>query len=179
MNYTISYSLQLAEASEEGQGPRRAVDDDDDDFIFTPLYMSMGWEWVSELRPPSGLLFILQISVYQNVVRDGSSSGLRRSAGGFGRKKIANIISDTKRVENTPIHVCAKTAYASLSIGIMFLVFTYMHFRALGILRMLSACAPTAYEVVSDYRKFEKTLVQIYICMEHSRMILTEKNRRT
>jgi hypothetical protein len=104
-------------------------------------------------------LFILQISVYQNLVCGGPQAA--------SEEQKLQTLYDTERVENTPIHVCAKTAYASLSIGIMFHVFTYMHFRALGILRMLSACAPTAYEVVSDYQKFENTLVQIYIyiCM--------------
>jgi hypothetical protein len=38
----------------------------------------------------------------------------------------------------------------------MFLLFTSMHFWVLGILRRWSAFAPTAYEVVSDCRMFEK-----------------------
>jgi hypothetical protein len=29
------------------------------------------------------------------------------SAGGFGRKSIVKIVSDTERMKNTPIHVCA------------------------------------------------------------------------
>jgi hypothetical protein len=36
---------------------------------------------------------------------------VRWSADGFGRKSIAKIVSDTKRMKNTPIHVCAKTAF--------------------------------------------------------------------
>jgi hypothetical protein len=43
-----------------------------------------------------------------------------------------------------------------LTAGIMFLLFTCMHFWVLGILRRWSACAPTAYEVVRDCRKFDK-----------------------
>jgi hypothetical protein len=34
-----------------------------------------------------------------------------RSAGGFGRKNVAKIVSETERMKNTPIHVCAKTAF--------------------------------------------------------------------
>jgi hypothetical protein len=44
----------------------------------------------------------------------------------------------------------------TVTTGIIFLIFTYMHFWVWGILRSLSACAPTAYEVVRDFRKFEK-----------------------
>jgi hypothetical protein len=36
----------------------------------------------------------------------------RRSAGDFRRRGIAKIISDTERMENRPVHVCAKTAFA-------------------------------------------------------------------
>jgi len=36
----------------------------------------------------------------------------------------------------------------TLTTGIMFLLFTCMHFWVWGILRKWSACAPTAYEVV-------------------------------
>jgi hypothetical protein len=31
--------------------------------------------------------------------------------GGFERKIIANILSDTERMKNTPIQVCAKTVF--------------------------------------------------------------------
>jgi hypothetical protein len=49
----------------------------------------------------------------------------------------------------------------NLTTGIIFRPFTYMHFWVWGILRRWPACAPTAYEVVRDCRKFEKTkLVQ-------------------
>jgi hypothetical protein len=40
--------------------------------------------------------------------------------------------------------------------GIMFLLFTCMHNWLWGILRRWSACAPTACELVSDWRKSEK-----------------------
>jgi hypothetical protein len=33
------------------------------------------------------------------------------SAGSFGRKSIEKIVKDTERMKNTPIHVCAKTAF--------------------------------------------------------------------
>jgi hypothetical protein len=33
------------------------------------------------------------------------------SAGGFGRKSIAKIVSDIEGMKNKPIHVCAKTAF--------------------------------------------------------------------
>jgi hypothetical protein len=39
----------------------------------------------------------------------------------------------------------------TLTTGVMFLLFTCMHFWACWILWKWSACAPTAYEVVSDY----------------------------
>jgi hypothetical protein len=31
--------------------------------------------------------------------------------GGFGRKGIEKIVSDTGRIKNTPMYVCAKTAF--------------------------------------------------------------------
>jgi hypothetical protein len=31
--------------------------------------------------------------------------------GGFGRKGIEKIVSDTERMKNTPMYVCAKTAF--------------------------------------------------------------------
>jgi hypothetical protein len=37
--------------------------------------------------------------------------GPRQSAASFGRKSVAKIVSDTEQVKNTPIHVCAKTAF--------------------------------------------------------------------
>jgi hypothetical protein len=33
------------------------------------------------------------------------------SAGGFGRKTLAKIVTDNERMKNTPIHVCAKTVF--------------------------------------------------------------------
>jgi len=53
--------------------------------------------------------------------------------------------------------------------GIMFLLFTCMHFWVWEILRRWSACAPTACEVVRDWPKFEKhwaTWTRINYCME-------------
>jgi hypothetical protein len=56
-------------------------------------------------------------SVSQTMVREtpvvlgGLPVGQRRSAGGFARKSIAKILSGTERMKNTPIHVCAKTAF--------------------------------------------------------------------
>jgi hypothetical protein len=49
--------------------------------------------------------------VWQIVVRGGFPCGPHRSAGGFGRKIMAIIVSDTWRIKNTPIHVCGKTAF--------------------------------------------------------------------
>jgi hypothetical protein len=40
-----------------------------------------------------------------------SNCGPQRSAGGFGGKSIAKIVSDTEPMKNTPIHVCDKTAF--------------------------------------------------------------------
>jgi hypothetical protein len=48
--------------------------------------------------------------VSQSMVGGVSPGGRRRSAGGLGRKSIAKIISDTERMKNTPLHVCAKIA---------------------------------------------------------------------
>jgi hypothetical protein len=42
-------------------------------------------------------------SVYQTVVR-----GPPVVRSGFGRKKYLKIVSDTERMKNSPIHVCAK-----------------------------------------------------------------------
>jgi hypothetical protein len=44
----------------------------------------------------------------------------------------------------------------TLIIGMMFLLFTGMHFWVWGILQRWSACAPTAYEVVRFSKEFEK-----------------------
>jgi len=45
----------------------------------------------------------------------------------------------------------------TLTSGIMFLLFTCMHFWVWKILLMWSVCAPTAFEVVRDCRMFENT----------------------
>jgi hypothetical protein len=47
----------------------------------------------------------------------------------------------------------------TVTAGTMFLLFTYMHFWVWRILLRWFACAPTAYQVVSDWTKFEKHLV--------------------
>jgi hypothetical protein len=52
---------------------------------------------------------------------------------------------------------------ATLTTGIMFLIFTCMLFWVWEILRRWSACAPTAYEVVHDCRKFEEHCRKIYM----------------
>jgi hypothetical protein len=44
----------------------------------------------------------------------------------------------------------------TLATGIMFLILICMHFWVWGILRRWSVCAPTAYGVVRDCRRFEK-----------------------
>jgi hypothetical protein len=44
------------------------------------------------------------------MVRGGSSGGPRWSTGGFGRKIIAQIVSED-RMKNTPVHVCAENAF--------------------------------------------------------------------
>jgi hypothetical protein len=52
----------------------------------------------------------------------------------------------------------------TLTVGIMFLLFTCMQFWAWGILRRWSACAPTACEVIRDCGKFEKGWsMEIYV----------------
>jgi hypothetical protein len=65
--------------------------------------------------------------------------------GGLGRKDIAGIVTDTERIKNTPKHSCAKTVFLNLnrSTGIIFLLFTGMHFLVWGILRkrMVRVCA--------------------------------------
>jgi hypothetical protein len=48
---------------------------------------------------------------------------------------MAKTVSDTERMKNTPILVCAKTAFLTLTTGIMFLLITCMHFWVWGILR--------------------------------------------
>jgi hypothetical protein len=90
---------------------------------------------------------------------------VRWFTGAFGRKLFANIVSDTERMKNTPIHVCSKTAFVSLTTCIIFLLFTCMHFWVWGILwkNLWSMCTPTAYDVVRDSRKFEKHWSMPYI----------------
>jgi hypothetical protein len=53
----------------------------------------------------------------------------------------------------------------TLPTGIKLFLFTCVHFLVWGILRKRSACAPTAYEVVSDYGTFEKHLSYRYACL--------------
>jgi xanthine/uracil permease len=59
-------------------------------------------------------------------------------------------------LENT-LNQCMEkiVVMVTLATGIMFLLFTCMHFWGWEILRW-TACAPTAYEVNRDCRKFEK-----------------------
>jgi hypothetical protein len=85
----------------------------------------------------------------------------RWSAGGFGRKCTAKMVSDTEWIKNTRIYVCAKTSFVTLTTGMVLLLFTCMHIWAWRILRRWYACAPTAYEVVRNCRNFEK---QWYKC---------------
>jgi hypothetical protein len=40
-----------------------------------------------------------------------SNCGSQRSAGAFGKKNILKIVSGTELMKNTPIHVCAKSAF--------------------------------------------------------------------
>jgi hypothetical protein len=41
---------------------------------------------------------------------------------------IAKTATDTERMKNTALHICAKTVFVTLATGMMFLLFTYMHF---------------------------------------------------
>jgi hypothetical protein len=43
---------------------------------------------------------------------------------------------------------------ATLTTGIMFLLFSCVHFLVWGTFQRWSACGPTAYGVVRDFRKF-------------------------
>jgi hypothetical protein len=56
----------------------------------------MYWEEHESIGTP------LYSSVYQTVVR-----------GYFGRKSLVKMVSDTKRMKNTPIYVCATTAFVA------------------------------------------------------------------
>jgi hypothetical protein len=57
--------------------------------------------------------------------------------GGFGRNSFAEIVSDSEQMKHTPIQVCAKTAFVTLTrpTGIIFPLFTGTHFLVSGILR--------------------------------------------
>jgi hypothetical protein len=62
---------------------------------------------------------------------------------------------------------------ATLTTGVMFLLFTCMHFLVWGIVRY-SSCAPTACEMVCDCRKFEKHCPRLCTSIEsHGGLILT------
>jgi hypothetical protein len=55
---------------------------------------------------------LLSIMVRERpVVHGGLLGGPLRSAGGFRRKSISKVVSDTERVKTTPIYVCNKTAF--------------------------------------------------------------------
>jgi hypothetical protein len=53
--------------------------------------------------------------------------------------------------------------------GIMFFIFTCMHIWVWGILRRWTACAPTAFEVVRNIRKFEEHCFKATAVMLHAR----------
>jgi hypothetical protein len=88
--------------------------------------------------------------------------------GGFG-KTIGEIVPYTNQIKYAPTHIYAyaKPVFVTSTrpTCIIFLQFTGMHFwrcvwRIYG--RGCSACAPTASEVVRDYRKSEKQLSKAY-----------------
>jgi hypothetical protein len=92
-------------------------------------------------------------SVSQSVVHGGSPCGQRR----FPKKKISKILSDTIRIKNTPIQVCAKTAFVGWPSTESMRISSFRNFLSWvwGILRSWSACSPTAYEVVRACWTFE------------------------
>jgi hypothetical protein len=53
----------------------------------------------------ASISFTLYLNVSQTVVRGGPQA--------FGGKGIGNIVSDTERMKNTPMHVCVKTIFVS------------------------------------------------------------------
>jgi hypothetical protein len=54
---------------------------------------------------------LFMVSILYNSVPQTVVQGPPVVRGGFGRKGIAKIVSDTERMKNTLIHVCAKTAF--------------------------------------------------------------------
>jgi hypothetical protein len=78
------------------------------------------------------------------------------------QQKVGKLVpSTTSRpsisiLDNTLNWCIENVVTVILTTGIMFLLFTCMYFWVCCILRWLSACAPTAYEVVHDCEKFEK-----------------------
>jgi hypothetical protein len=110
------------------------------------------------------------------------TGGPRRPAGCFGRKSITKTLKTAKTAfvgwSSVKIRRISyfhnflsyshyfikyfKSVYiknvvmVTLTTGIMFLLFTCMHFWVWGILRMWFALVPTAYKVGHDCRKFEK-----------------------
>jgi hypothetical protein len=53
----------------------------------------------------------IEYVVHHRLSNCGPRRFARWSAGGYERKRIAIIVSDTERMKNTPIHVCTKTAF--------------------------------------------------------------------
>jgi hypothetical protein len=73
-----------------------------------------------------------------------TTCGPRRSTGDFGRRTISKIVSETEKMKNTPIHVCAKTAFITLTAG-TFLSYSLACTFGCCEYYEYSACAPMAY----------------------------------
>jgi hypothetical protein len=56
------------------------------------------------------------------VAHGDSPGGPRRSAGGFRRKSIVKLVSDTERMKNTPTHI-----YICIYIYIYIYIYTHTH----------------------------------------------------
>jgi hypothetical protein len=60
-------------------------------------------------------------------------------------------------ISENALNKCIKMVIVTSTTGKLFLLSICMHFLVWEILRRWSACAPIAYEVVRDCRKFEKS----------------------
>jgi hypothetical protein len=142
-------------------------------------------------------------SVYQTVVRGGSPGGPQAVSEGKALRKlyqtlnerkphpymsVLKLSTDSRRISSfrnlSYNHYFRKyfklvhtnVVMVTLTTGIAFLLFTCMYFWVWGILWRWSVCAPTAYEVVRDCRKFETQWCKVTDIQVAYRQMFLEKH---
>jgi hypothetical protein len=83
--------------------------------ILSSKMLEVASYWAGTDSPGSNIMFSFLRLLFCHMRRPlnqcFSNCGPLRPTDSFGRKRIAKIVWDTERMKNTPIHVCAKTAF--------------------------------------------------------------------